>query len=194
MMSGHGADIEDVKGNLLQYFQRVDKGLHDLLKEGNIPLVLAGVEYQFPIYREANSYPFLMEQGIAGNPKGSSPEQLHRDAWAIVKPHFQKAENEALSQYSQSLGTGLTSDTIQEIIPAAYHGRVGILFVAPGYQDWGTYSTADDKVVLDEKQEPGNEDLADFAAISTFLNGGTVFVVAPDLLPGGARMAAMFRY
>jgi len=194
MMSGHGADIEDVKGNLLQYFQRVDKGLHDLLKEDNIPLILAGVEYQFPIYREANSYPFLMEQGIAGNPKGSSLEQMHRDAWAIVKPHFQKAENEALSQYSQSLGTGLTSDNVQEIIPAAYHGRVGILFVAPGYQYWGTYSAADDTVQLDEKQEPGNEDLADFAAISTFLNGGTVFVVAPDLVPGGARMAAVFRY
>jgi len=194
MMSGHGADIEDVKGNLLQYFQRVDKGLHDLLKEDNIPLILAGVEYQFPIYREANSYPFLMEQGIAGNPKGSSLEQMHRDAWAIVKPHFQKAENEALSQYSQSLGTGLTSDNVQEIIPAAYHGRVGILFVAPGYQYWGTYSAADDTVQLDEKQEPGNEDLADFAAISTFLNGGAVFVVAPDLVPGGARMAAVFRY
>ncbi|SEM50888.1 hypothetical protein SAMN04489760_1194 [Syntrophus gentianae] len=194
MMSGHGADIEDVKGNLLQYFQRIDKGLHDLLKEGNIPLILAGVEYQFPIYREANSYPFLMEEGIAGNPKGASPEQLHRDAWAIVKPYLQKAENEALSQYNQSLGTGLTSDVVQEIIPAAYHGRVGILFVAPGYQYWGIYNPGDDTVLLDEKQEPGNEDLADFAAIQTFMNGGTVFVVAPDLLPGGARMAALFRY
>ncbi|OPY84347.1 MAG: hypothetical protein A4E72_02285 [Syntrophus sp. PtaU1.Bin208] len=193
-MSGHGADIEDVKGNLLQYFQRIDKGLHDLLKEGNIPLILAGVEYHFPIYREANSYPFLMEEGIAGNPKGASPEQLHRDAWAIVKPYLQKAENEALSQYSQSLGTGLTSDVVQEIIPAAYHGRVGILFVAPGYQYWGIYNPADDTVLLDEKQEPGNEDLADFAAIQTFLNGGTVFVVPPNLLPGGARMAALFRY
>jgi len=194
MMSGHGAAIENNKENLLQYFRQIDKGLHDLLKEDNIPLILAGVEYQFPIYREANNYPFLLEEGIAGNPKGLRPEQMHRDAWAIVKPHFQKAENEALSQYSQSLGTGLTSDNVQEIIPAAYHGRVGILFVAPGYQYWGTYSAADDTVQLDEKQEPGNEDLADFAAISTFLNGGAVFVVAPDLVPGGARMAAVFRY
>jgi len=194
MMSGHGADIEDVKENLLHYFQRVDKGLRDLLKEGAIPLILAGVEYQFPIYREANSYPHLMEEGIAGNPKGLSLEQMHRDAWAIVKPHFQKAENEALSQYNQSSGTGLTSDNAREIIPAAYHGRVGMLLVAPGYQCWGTYNTADDAILLDEKMEPGNEDLADFAAIQTYLNGGSVFVVAPDLLPGGAKMAAVFRY
>jgi len=194
MMSGHGADIEDVKENLLHYFQRVDKGLRDLLKEGAIPLILAGVEYQFPIYREANSYPHLMEEGIAGNPKGLSLEQMHRDAWAIVKPHFQKSENEALSQYNQSSGTGLTSDNAREIIPAAYHGRVGMLLVAPGYQCWGTYNTADDAILLDEKMEPGNEDLADFAAIQTYLNGGSVFVVAPDLLPGGAKMAAVFRY
>jgi len=194
MMSGHGAEIEDVKENLLRYFQRIDKGLRDLLKERNIPLILAGVEYQFPIYREANSYPFLMEEGIAGNPKGVSLEQMHRDAWAIMKPYFQKAENEALSQYSQSLGTGLTSDNVREIISAAYHGRVGLLFVAPGCQCWGTYNEEDDAILLAEKKEPGNEDLADYAAIQTFLNGGNVFIVAPDRLPGGAQIAAVFRY
>jgi len=194
MMSGHGAEIEDVKENLLRYFQRIDKGLRDLLKERNIPLILAGVEYQFPIYREANSYPFLMEEGIAGNPKGVSLEQMHRDAWAIMKPYFQKAENEALSQYSQSLGTGLTSDNVREIISAAYHGRVGVLFVAPGCQCWGTYNEEDDTILLAEKKEPGNEDLADYAAIQTFLNGGNVFIVAPDRLPGGAQIAAVFRY
>lgn len=194
MMSGHGADIEDVKANLLHYFQRVDKGLHDLLKERDVPLVLSGVEYQFPIYREASSYPLLMGGGIAGNPKGLSLEELHREAWTIVKPYFQKAEEEALSQYGQSLGTGLTSDNVLEIIPAAYHGRVGVLFVAQGYQCWGTYSEADDAVVLAEKKEPGNEDLADYAAIQTFLNGGKVFVVAPDRLPGGSPVAAVYRY
>ncbi len=194
MMSGHGADIEDVKANLLHYFQRVDKGLHDLLKERDVPLILSGVEYQFPIYREASSYPLLMEGGIAGNPKGLSLEELHRQAWTIVKPYFQKAEEEALSQYGQSLGTGLTSDNVLEIIPAAYHGRVGVLFIAPGYQSWGTYNEADDAIALAEKKEPGNEDLADYAAIQTFLNGGKVFVVAPDRLPGGSQMAAVYRY
>jgi len=194
MMSGHGAEIEDVKENLLHYFQRIDKGLRDLLKERNIPLILAGVEYQFPIYREANSYPLLMEEGISGNPKGVSPDQLQRDAWAIMKPYFQKTEYESLSQYSQSLGTGLSSDNVLEIIPAAYHGRVGVLFIAQGYQCWGTYYEEDDKIVLAEKKEPGNEDLADYAAIQTFLNGGTIYVVAPDRIPGGAPMAAVFRY
>lgn len=194
MMSGHGAELEDVKENLLRYFQRIDKGLRDLLKESNIPLILAGVEYQFPIYREANSYPFLMDEGIAGNPKGSSLEQMHREAWTIVKPYFQKAENDALSQYNQSVGTGLSSDNVSEIIPAAYHGRVGVLFVERGYQHWGTYNEADDAIVLAEKKEPGNEDLADYAAIQTFLNGGSVFVVEPNRLPGEARMAAVFRY
>jgi hypothetical protein len=30
--------------------------------------VLAGVEYLLPIYREANTYPHLLAEGIHGNP------------------------------------------------------------------------------------------------------------------------------
>jgi len=194
MMSGHGAEIEDVKQNLLRYFQRIDKGLRDFLKERDIPLILAGVEYQFPIYREANSYPLLMEEGIAGHPKGMSLDQLHRDAWSILGPYFQKAEDEALSQLNQSVGTGLTSDNLLEIVPAAHHGKIGVLFIAQGYQCWGNYNEEDDTIVLDESKKPGKEELADYAAIETFLNGGKVFVVAPEILPGGAQMAAVFRY
>jgi len=41
------------------------------------PLVLAGVEYLFPIYQEANTYPDLVEEGITGNPENLKPEELH---------------------------------------------------------------------------------------------------------------------
>ena len=70
MVSGHGGVADDAKDNLLKYFRMIDRGLHDLLKDERTPLVLAGVEYLFPIYREANTFPHLIDEGIPGNPYG----------------------------------------------------------------------------------------------------------------------------
>ncbi len=194
MISGHGADLDDSKENILKYFRQIDKGLHDLLRDERIPLVLAGVDYLFPIYKEVTTYTHLMDEGITGNPKGMSTEQLHRQAWAIVDPCFQKVENDAIAQYRQSSGTGLTSRDIMEIVPAAYHGKVGSLFIATGYQQWGVFDPVSDKVDLSETMETGGEGLVDFAAIQTFLHGGAVFVLTQEKMPDEAPLTAIFRY
>ena len=194
MVSGHGADIEDTKDNILKYFRQIDRGLRTFLKDERAPLVLAGVDYLFPIYKDANTYPFLLEGGVAGNPEGMSTEHLHRQAWEIVAPYFQKEVNDALAQYRQSSGTGLTSRDIREIVTAAFHGRVGLLFVALGCHQWGTVSPDHTEVILHQEMTPGSEDLLDLAAIQVFLNGGAVFAMPQEKMPGNEAAAAVFRY
>ena len=195
MFHGQGAGTEvPKKDNILRYFQLIDKGLSELLRDKQEPLVLAGVDYLFPIYREANSYPYLLDEGITGNPEGLSAEKLHKEAWAIVQPYFQKAGEDAIALYMQSAGTGLTSSNVEEIVQAAYHGRIGSLFVAVGLQQWGAFEPDSNEVHLRQKAEPGDEDILDFAAIQTFLNGGDVYAVSPDKVPDNAPMAAVFRY
>jgi Bacterial archaeo-eukaryotic release factor family 7 len=194
MVSGHGAEIDDTKDNLLKYFRLIDRGLHDLLRDEQAPLVLAGVDYLFPIYRETNTYPRLIEEGIPGNPQGISAETLHRAGLKIVSPCFQKAEHDAVAQYRQSSGTGLTSADSREIIPAAYHGRVGLLLVASGRQQWGTFNGESGAVERHHKMGDASEDLLEMAAIQTFLNGGTVFTLPPEKMPDTGDIAAVFRY
>ena len=193
-ISSGGAELYDVKEDISKYFRQIDRGLHDLLRDERVPLVLAGVDYLFPIYREVNTYPYLMEDGIPGNPKGISTEQLHKLALEIVRPYFQKAENDAIAQYRQSSGTGLTSSDIKEIIRAACDGRVGLLFVATGHQQWGIFDPESKDVQLQQKMEPGSEDLLDFSAIQTLLNGGTVFSLPQEKMPDDKPIAAVFRY
>jgi hypothetical protein len=194
MVSGHGGVADDTKDNLLKYFRMIDKGLHDLLRDERAPLVLTGVEYLFPIYREANTYPHLIEEGIPGNPKGISPESLYRMAVKIVRPFFQKAENDAIAQYRQSSGTGLTSADIREIVTAAAHGRVGLLFVAAGRQHRGIFDRESGTVELHREKEAAGEDLLEIAAIQTFLNGGSVFILSPEKMADMGDMVAVFRY
>ncbi|HYA15732.1 MAG TPA: hypothetical protein VEF33_15460 [Syntrophales bacterium] len=194
MLSGGGAELDDAKDNLLKYFRLIDRGLHDLLKDERIPLVLAGVDYLFPIYREANTYPHLMDEGVTGNPKGISAEHLHSQALEIVRPYFQKAENDAIAQYRQSSGTGLTSNDVKDIVQAAYHGRVALLFIAIGHQQWGVFDQECNEVILHDKMAPGCEGLLDFSAIQTFLNGGDVFSLPREKMPDNTPIAAVFRY
>lgn len=194
MVSGHGAEIEDAKDSLLRYFRLIDRGLHDLLRGEQAPLILAGVDYLFPIYREANTYAHLLDGGIPGNPKGTNPESLQRAALKIVSPYLQRAESDAIAQYRQSSGTGLTSASVQEIIPAATHGRIGLLLVTSGGQTWGRYERESGAVEIDPAAEERGEDLLDMAAVETFLNGGRVFVLPPEKMPAESPLAAVFRY
>jgi hypothetical protein len=194
MVSGHGGVADDTKDNLLKYFRMIDRGLHDRLKDEHAPLVLAGVEYLFPIYREANTFPHLIEEGIPGNPRGINSDSLYRMALKIVGPFFQKAENNALAQYRQSSGTGLTSTDIREIVSEAAHGRVGTLFIATGSRIDGTLNRESSTVDLHRKREAEDEDLLEIAAIQTYLHGGSVFILPPNKMPEPKALVAMFRY
>ncbi len=193
---GHGIGKDDAKSNVLRYFQEIDRGLQELLRDEQAPLVLAGVEYLLPIYQEANSYPYLVEKGIEGNPDELSAEVLHRRAWEIVYPLFAQAQEKAMVEYQRlsNVNSEQASDDLKKIVPAVYGGRVETLFVALGVQRWGRYDPQSGMVELHEEAKPGDEDLLDFAAIQTYLNGGTIYAVAPENMPGDSRIAAIFRY
>ena len=194
MFHGHGVGIDNHKDNILRHFRQIDKGLQDLLGDESFPLVLAGVNYLFPIYREANTYPNLLDQGVKGNPETMNAEDLHRNAWIIVKPFFQQEQKNAADKYRQFAGSERASSNIKEIVSASYYGRVELLFVAIGIQQWGTFDSNINEVRLHHRKEPGNEDLLDFAAIQTILKGGTVYAVTPDAVPDEAPLAALLRY
>ena len=190
----HGQSADDAKDKILRYFRQIDQGLQDFLREEQAPLVLAGVEYLLPIYKEANTYQHLLGEGITGNPEGVSPDDLHRQAWVLVEPHFRQEQEKAAARFRQLAGTGKTSQDPREIVPAAYHGRIECLFVAVGIQQWGDYDPSADQVELHPEAQPGSFDLLDLAATQTLLHGGAVFAVDPAEVPGKALLAATLRY
>lgn len=191
---GHGGAGEDPKDQLFRYFRLVDRGVRDVLKDRRQPLVLAGVEFLLPIYREANTYPLLVVGGVPGNPDATPPQELHERSWALAAPHFARTRTDAARRYRELMGTGRTANLPAEVAAAAYHGRVDCLFVGAGLRQWGTFTPAAGRAELHEAPQPGDEDLLDFAAIHTYLNGGTVHVVLPEEVPDLAPLAAVFRY
>jgi hypothetical protein len=188
----HGTEIADAKEKLLRFFQQIDKGLRQNLRDRK-PIVLAAVDYLMPIYREANTLQRLVHDGIEGNPDGMKREELHSRAWSIMQPIFESTERSAAEEYRRLAGTGRASNQIPEIVRAAHHGRVESLFVPVGGQVWGKYDPASDAVEVRAQGEGGEEDLFDFAAIHTILQRGTVYPVTKPRLPD-QPLAAIFRY
>ena len=191
---GHGAGIDDKKDDLLRYFQRIDKGLQEILADEEAPLVLASVDYYWPIFTEASSYSRICEEGVKGNPEEMDEKELHDRAWEIVQPLFADEQAESLGEYEKFQAEGKTSADLNEIVPASHQGRVAVLFAALGVQKWGIFDEEKNEVSFQEKASASNQDLLDLAAVQTLLNGGRVFALPPEKMPSEASIAAVFRY
>jgi hypothetical protein len=86
---GHGGSADTAKTGLDRYFRMIDRGIHDLLKDENVPLVLAGVDYLLAIYRSVSTYAHVVETQMPGNPDDLSSRELHASAVKVLTPHFQ---------------------------------------------------------------------------------------------------------
>ena len=190
----HGAEEEDFKANIRRFFRQVDDGLQKYLREEKLPLVTAGVSPLNSIYREANTYPGLLEGAVEGNPEAFKDSEIREKVWKIVKPLFDRAKNEALERFGHLQGTGKTSVSLEEVVPASAQGRVDTLFVALGRQAWVTFDVESGVIELQEAHAFGNRDLLDLAAVLTIKGGGKVYAVTLDEVPGGFDLAAILRY
>lgn len=190
----HTAGAEYEKKNILRYFQRVNEGVVKALAGGRAPLALAAVQFLHPIYRDANGYAGLLPDGAEGNPDNWSESQLHLRGREVVEPFFDSIMHRALERYGHAAGSGQAVGRLPDVVLAACSGRVDTLFVAEEAHAWGRFSAAEQRVDLLEQEEPGSQDLLDVAVGCTLASGGTVYAVAPALIPGASQAAALLRY
>lgn len=192
---GHGIGGEVDKVLLERYLRQVDEGLWEVLREERAPLVLASVGYERAMFRKVTRYPYVLEEGIEGNPEKLRAQELHERAWAIVEPVFTGAREEAAERYREAAGSGeAVASNVEEVVRAALEGRVETLFVLLEQQRWGMVDPQTLEVVVHADRRPGDEDLLDRAAVETLLTSGTVFAVPPEEVPGPGPAAALLRY
>lgn len=188
---GQGVGTTDNKDEILRYFQVVDEGLQALLRDQQAPLVFVGVEYLFPIYQQANSYPSLFETCVTGNPDQLAPATLHQQAWPVIKPYFEQVRQRAIAQYQDLSATDQTCTDLKTTVQAAHDGQVDTLFVNRATQVWGEFDPQTRKV---EVHDSAQEDLLDLAAIQTWLRGGQVHILDAENMPADTPLASVLRY
>jgi hypothetical protein len=191
---GQSIGLDDAHKRVLEYFRQVNRGVRGLLKGPWAPLVLAGVEELVPIYKQANTYPNLVEQSIEGNPDRMNASELHKAAQDALRLYFEEARKQAVEHYRAAIGTAKASNALPELLIGAYHGRLEFALISPCAERWGRFDPEQDTVEIHDAPQTGDEDLVNAVAIHTILNHGAVYAVAPQDIPGAAPVAAVFRY
>jgi hypothetical protein len=191
---GVGSDEAHTKKYILQYFLKVNDAIRKYIVNQNLPILLVGLDHLVGIYREANSYPRILDVEVKKDPQSFKPKELHENAWEAVSGVFRKEEKAAMEKFNESLGKGLASKNIDDIVPAAFVGRVEYLFLEPNQQTLGLFDPSNHQVQLQAENDSQAVDLLDFSAIRTLLNDGTVYALSAEEMPESTSIAAVFRY
>jgi hypothetical protein len=182
-----GGIEDDTTPLVLEHFRRVDRALREVLEAETAPVVLAGVRSTQALYRQVNTHPGLIGEGVDGNPRDLSLEHLHRLAWPLAEPVLRGAETTAAAGYRELRGTGRTCTDTTAVCAAARQGRVETLFVR------ADTPTGTAQIVRLHENTSAADDL-DCAAVSTLRHSGTVYAVPRNRMPDTAPMAATLRY
>lgn len=192
---GTGGGNPDGKDNMLVYFEAVDDILWDkVLNKENAPLLLAGVEYEIPIYRQACDYHNVWPEALTGNRERQETGALYKEAKELLKPYFEQKQQKALTLYANNIATSKTSSMPGSIIPAAYYSQISHLFVAKGEHIWGTFDEMTNELALHNSPDEDGEDLIDNAIVKTLANGGEVYLLDKEKMPNDAQLAALLRF
>jgi len=194
VMFGTSVEKERKDKHLLHFYKEVDRRVTELLRNDSAPLVIAGVEYELPLYRIVSKFPRLVEEGVRGAADGLKGGELHKRALDIVRAYWQKDADDALAMYEQFGGSNRASVSLKEIVKAAYDGRVLHLFVQEGAHHMGNFDEMTHRVRAHREEHPGDEDLINAAGVETLRHAGNVYVVPGKKIPHGSQMAAVMRY
>ncbi len=189
---GDGGAADKAKEEVQEYFRMIDEALASFLRGKHQPVVFAGVDYLFPIYREVNTYTHLAQTHIAGNADLLSPQQLHAEALAALAPLFDEPVARALSLAAPPAAHSASASELAAILRAAHEGRVETLVVPRGAQAWGTFDEGTAEAHVAGSPAPGREDLVSRTIAEVLTHGGMVYQV--EAAAGGSRLAAVYRY
>lgn len=192
---GRGPGKEERKETLLKFFRAVDKGLHEYLREERAPLLIAGVKYYKPIYREANTYPHLLEEGLDGNFERANGEVIHAEAWPIISRDRERRIAGWVDRYRSLAPKGLAVDGVEAVASATVQGRVRAVLAAENGNTWGKLDRATGEVALAQDHAAGaSPDLLDDVCEEAWKRAAEIYVLPQPELPTERPIAAVLRY
>ncbi|HEX9844766.1 MAG TPA: hypothetical protein VGC20_18550 [bacterium] len=175
---GHQADYKDAQR---RYVRAIAKAVAAVVNHGPAPLVFAGVEELFAMYREVATATHLLAQPIAGNPDRVPAETLREQALAALQPLRAAEVALAVAAYRERAGTGRSATGLAPVLRAAQAGQVDTLLLQREQERWGRCSPHDGSVETHEPPEPGDDELLDLAASLTLQAGGRILPMPPEL-------------
>ncbi len=183
-----GTASEHDAAYLADYYKHVDRGMRELLREAEPPLVLAGTHEDMAKYRAVNTYNRLAKRGIAGSLNlDFSHDQLLQQALAVLREESNERHAKALMEAREHFDPARFTTGFDAILSAAFDGKVSRIYVNesarnPGAFERGNYSSWE------------NEDLLNLAMVQTLVHNGDACVLPAEMMPNHSAAAAILRF
>jgi len=196
MYHGQEAATGKRKNEIKTYFRAINDGIKPLIKNENIPFLVASQEYLFDIYKSVNTYTNLFDKNINSDLKASDILDLHELAWENISSVFDQERKDKITQFLDAQGTGKTAIGIEQILPKAFEGKIDTLFCQNLADIFGTYKEENNTIITTQTEENETSiSLMNLAAIKTFSNGGNVYLLDQENMPNPhSKINALYRY
>lgn len=196
MHHGHGSKKDQVEIDAQRFFRVVaDSVYENYSKPSGLPLVLAALAEHHSLFQKVNKNPFLLSNGISGNPKSIPKDQLKDRSWKVIEPEYLKKLNQYAETFNQAKANGRGTDDHKEAAEAAMAGKIDILLVeADRIIKTPITSLVGDKAENESSKSTMVDDLLDDMGELVTKMGGKVVVMPPERMPVDTGLAAIYRY
>jgi hypothetical protein len=188
----HGHEEDDKRIDLTAYLRKVANPLKPMLHNRAAPLVFAGVEEMFPIFRDVFGKRGLIEEHITGNPDHLSDKQLHQRAWPIVERHIAEETAQIWQDYHAARNQDRATNDLAVILKACRSGLVETLLLAEGTRRIASFDNQNCRI-LGNGDAGDKVDVLNVAAVSALRTGADVVAVPMSEIPKKQSAAAILR-
>jgi hypothetical protein len=160
-----------------KFFRSVDNAVvvsHS--RPSGLQLILAALPENQSRFRALSRNPFLLAEGIDGDPEALPAEALRERAWRALEPHYLARLAGLVEMFGAARGRELGADDPDEVAEGAAAGRVSTLLLAA------------------EREDGALDDRLDDAGEAALRYGGQVVIVPAARMPTRTGVAAIYRF
>ena len=184
---GTGSGRESEHAHLADYYKLVDRGLQKLLREPDIPLILAGVEEDTAAYRAVSTYRSLVKKSILGSSVSREQTEILRQAYSILRAENVERHRSALIAAKERTTPSRFLTDLDIILGAAFEGRVGQLYFDEGAERIGVFERGNFR-------NWGKEDLLNLVVVQTIIHHGKSCELPTKMMPDGSIAVGIMRF
>ena len=195
-VASHNSNATGTEGQCRQlqaYALAVDRAVRPLLAGRETPLILASTGRLAAIYAQVNSYPFLLEKGIATSPDCLTESELATAAHPILEAQYSQDLAKLRALFAQRDQQGRATTDIADAAHAATHGAIDTLMVdidatVPGFVD-----DESGDVIFVGNDDNNAYDVVDEITARALASGARIFGTRKEYLPESKALAAILR-
>lgn len=191
----HGAGADVVETGIERFFRAVDRAiLVDHSRPSGLPLVLAALPENLARFHRVSRNPFLVAEGIAGDPGPLTADELRNRAWGLFEPHYQARLTALIDMFGAARSKDLATGDVALAARNAVAGRVSTLLIDADKHVPGRIDPITGAIEFDDLANPEVEDMLDDVGELVLKYGGQVVIVPTDRMPTDSGIAAIDRF